>query len=325
MKIVDVLLRGFSICVGIWFSCVASHAQTYPSKTITIVVPYPAGGGVDAVARAVQPALANELKQPIVIENKPGAAGSTGMGAVARSVPDGYTVAITNNPPITQNEFLQLAIPYVSAKAFVPVGIIADTNIFVVVNSSMPVSSMPDLIKYAANAKKPLTYGSAGPGSTYHIAGEMIRKFAKLELDHVPYRGTAQMTQDLLTGVLDIGFGTPTAIMPFVESKQLRVIAVIDKKPHPEFPNIDPVAKHFPEVVTETWVGLFAPAGTPDVVIQRLNLAINKVLKEPATADAVKLQGWFPTSGTSESFAKFLDHERRQWKTVLPAIGLLPQ
>jgi tripartite-type tricarboxylate transporter receptor subunit TctC len=302
-----------------------SHAQSFPSKTLTIVVPFPAGGGVDAVARAVQSGLSSELKQPVVIENRPGAAGSSGIASVARSPADGYTLAITNNPPITQNEFLQLAIPYAAEKALAPVGIIADTNIFVVVNAKMPVSNITELVKYAKDAKKPLTYGSAGPGSTYHIAGEMIRKFAEVELDHVPYRGTAQMTQDLLSGVLDVSFGTPTAIMPFVESNQLRVIAVIDKKPHPSFPRVDPVAKHYPDVVTETWVGLFAPAGTPSAIVQMLNDALNKVLKDPTTAEAVKLQGWFPATGTSDSFGRLLDDERRKWRRVLPAIGLFPQ
>ena len=313
-----------ALVVAAWPFATA-RAQDYPNRTITILVPFPPGGGVDAVARSVVDALSAGLGQPIVIENKAGAAGSLAMGGFARAQPDGYTLAVTNNPPLTQNMFLQKSMPYESATAFQPISMIADTVIFLVVNAKVPVGSVAELVAYAKAAPKPLNYGSAGPGSTYHIAGELLKHGAGIEIAHVPYRGTAPLTQDLVGGAIEVAFGTPTGVMPFAESKALRILASIEARRHPEYPDIPTVSETVPGVVAATWAGILAPARTPRPIVDRLNAAVRTVLKDPGVVAKLKQQGWFAKGSTPEEFGRLLDDERERWGKVLPAVGLRPQ
>jgi tripartite-type tricarboxylate transporter receptor subunit TctC len=310
--------------------CWPATAQTpapYPSRTITVVVPFPAGGGVDAVARVMQDSMAANLGQPVVIENKPGAAGSTAMGGVARAAPDGYTLVFTNNPPLTQNMHLQRSVPFDTLKSFAPVGLVADSIIMLVINAKVPARSVTDLVALAREraATKPLNYGSAGPGSTYHVAGELLKAAAKVDIAHVPYRGTAPLVQDLIAGAIEIGWGTPTAIMPLVESGQLRVLALAEERRHPEFPDLPTIKETLPGVVTYTWGGYLAPVGTPREIIDRLNAALRAALADNRVSDTLRKQGWYPAASTPEEMTKRMSAEIAHWAKALPAVGLKPQ
>ena len=299
--------------------------QPYPSRTITVVLPYPAGGGVDAVARVLQDSMAANLGQPLVIENKQGAAGSTAMGGVGRATPDGYTIVFTNNPPLTQNMHLQKSMPYDAATSFAPISLVADSIIMLVINAKVPAGSLGELIALARSSSKPLNYGSAGRGSTYHVAGELLKAAAKVDIAHVPYRGTAPLVQDLVTGAIEIGWGTPTAIMPLVESKALRVLALAEAQRHPEFPELPTIAEQLPGVVTYTWAGYLAPAGTPRAIVERLNAAVRKSLDDKKVVATLRSQGWYPVASTPEEFGQRMTNERAHWAKALPAIGLKPQ
>ncbi len=300
--------------------------QSYPDRSITVVVPYPAGGGVDAVARVMQDSMATALGQSIVIENKQGAAGSTAMGGVARASPDGYTIVMTNNPPLTQNMHLQKSIPYDVATAFAPIGLVADSVILLVVNTKkVPSTSVADLVAFAKAAPKPLNYGSAGPGSTYHVAGELLKAAAKVDISHVPYRGTAPLIQDLIAGQIEIGWATPTAVTAFLEQKTLRLLALAEAKRSPEFPDVPMIAETLPGVVTQTWAGYLAPAGTPRPIIDRLNAAIGRSLKDPKVVATLKAQGWYAFASTPEEMSRRMKDERESWAKAFPAVGLKPQ
>ncbi len=303
----------------------AAAQSDYPNRPITMIVPFPGGGGADAVPRLTQEALAEALGQPVVIENRPGAGGTLGAVAVMRANPDGYTVLNTPMPPITINMFLQKNFPYDPKTAFVPVTLAVVAPLVIAVNASLPVKNMAELVAYARANPGKLNYGSAGIGTGHHIAGELLKSIAGIDVAHVPYRGSGLLIQDLLSGSIQIGFGTPPAIMSFVEQGKLKALAVAEAKRYPDLPELPTIHETFPGVIAPSWNGLFVPAGTPRAVVERLNQAMNVALKNPRVVANFKLQGMLAVGGEPEVLAKLIDDDLAHWGKVLPAIGLHPQ
>src|SRR5262245_35926533 len=260
----------------------AASAQDYPSRPITIVVPYPPGASTDFVARLIRDPLAEQLKQTVVVENKPGAGGTTGAAQVANAAPDGHTLLITVNAPVTMNSYMQKNFPFDPMKGLAPISRAADVVLVLAVHSSLPVKTVPELIEYAKkNPDQKMSFGSAGIGSAHHVAGELMKQKTGINMVHVPYRGGGPAIADLVAGHIPISFGTTPAVLPHAQAGAVKILGLVEAKRHPDMPDIPTVAESIPGVVTYTWVGVFAPAGTPQPIIDRLNKIVVETVKKP--------------------------------------------
>ena len=258
------LVRGIAALLFSSAACTATQAQTYPSRPITIVAPFPPGASTDFIARLLRDPLAEALGQPIVVENRPGAGGTTGTAAVASAAPDGHTLLVCVNAPVTMNVYMQKNFPFDPKTALAPIVTAADVLMLLAVNAAVPAKSVAELIDYAkANAGKKLSYGSAGIGSAHHIAGELLKQKTGIDMMHVPYRGGGPAIQDLVAGHIPISFGTSPAVLPQAAAGTIRISRWPRTKRSPMLPDVPTVDETVPGVVTLTWVGLFAPAGTP--------------------------------------------------------------
>jgi tripartite-type tricarboxylate transporter receptor subunit TctC len=302
-----------------------ADAQNYPSRPITLVSPVPPGGGTDTVARLTAAGMSKFLGQPIVIENRPGAAGTIGVAAATRGQPDGYTLVMTNNAPLTMNMYLQRDFPYDPIKALAPISLVADSVILLVVRSSLPVHSVAELVEYAKQHPGKLSYGSAGIGTAHHIAGELLKQHAGINMVHVPFHGAAPIIEALIAGTIDVGFGTPTAIDPFVATGGIRILGLAEAKRDPDYPDVPTISETVPGVVTNTWVGFLAPASTPKPIVDRLNEALVKTLKNPDVAAKMKTQGWTPIGSTPDELKNVMAEELPRWGKIIPSIGIQKQ
>jgi len=302
------------------------QAETYPSRPITIIAPFPPGASTDFVARLLRDPLAEALGQPVVIENRPGAGGTTGAAAVAHAPPDGYTLLVTVNAPVTMNVYMQKNFPFGPKTALAPIVTAADVVLVLAVNSSLPVKTVPELIDYARNNPgRKLSYGSAGIGSAHHIAGALLQQKTGIELTHVPYRGGGPAIQDLVAGHIPISFGTTPAVLPQASAGTIRMIALVEKTRSADLPDLPTVAETVPGVVTATWVGLFAPAGTPRPIIDRLNGIAVAALRRPEIVEKLKQQGTSPVAGTPQELAQRVSDELESWGRIIPSIGIQPE
>ena len=300
-------------------------AQDYPSRPITLVVPFPGGGSTDLIPRVIQDGLGATLGQPIVIENRPGASGTLGSLSVSRAQPDGYTLLFGLNPPISMNMYLQKNFPYDPLTAFEPVSLVASTLLLLVVHPSLPAKSVRELVDYAKANPSKLSYGSAGIGTGHHILGELLKKRAGIEMVHVPYRGTGPMIQDLVSGQFMVGFSTPTAVVPLAEVGRLRLLGLAEKKRYADMPDLPTIDETVPGMDFFTFYAIFAPAGTPRPIVDKLNAAIVKELKDPRVVAKLKEQAIIPMSTTPEGLTEVVKADLAKWKVDLPLIGLEPQ
>jgi putative tricarboxylic transport membrane protein len=300
-----------------------AQAQSYPSKPITIIAPFPPGASTDFIARLLRDPLGDALGQSVVIDNRPGAGGTTGSSAVAHAPPDGHTLLVTVNAPLTMNMYMQKNFPFDPKTAFAPIVTMADVVLTLAVNASLPVKTVPELLEYARkNADKKLSYGSAGIGSAHHIAGELLKQKTGIDMLHVPYRGGGPAIQDLVAGHIPISFGTTPAVLPQAAAGTIRILALAEEKRSPDMPDVPTVAETVPGVVTATWVGLFAPAGTPRPIIDRLNKIALETLKRPDVIEKLRQQGASPVGGSPEELAERMDKEIASWGRIIPSIGI---
>ena len=300
-------------------------AQDFPSRPITIVVPFPGGGSADLVPRILADGMGATLGQNIVIENRPGASGTPGSASVARAAPDGYTLLAGLTPTHSINMFMQKNFPYDPIKSFEPVVLTASTAVFMVVHPSLEVKTVAELVEHARKNPGKLVFGSAGLGTGQHLMGEQIRVKGKVDIVHLPYRGTGPLMTDLLTGQFLLGFATPTAVLPHVEAGKLRIIAVAEQKRLSSMPDVPTISETIPGAEFFSWYGLFAPAGTPRDIVLKLNAAANKELKSPRVLAKFKEQAIDAIGGTPEEFAAMLKKDIEKWRVDLPAMGIEPQ
>lgn len=262
----------------------AAAAQSYPTKPIRMVVGFPPGGGTDVVARIIAPRLSDSLGQPIVIDNRPGATGTVAAGMVAKAPADGYTIMMGHVSVNAIAPSLFAKLPYDVEKDFAPITLTASVPHFIVVHPSLPVTSVKELIAYARTRDGKLSFPSAGNGSTPHLAGEMFKTMAGVNLLHVPYKGTGQSMQDLLGGQHQVAFDTLPACAPHVRANRLRPLAVTSAKRLAEFPDVPTVEQAgVAGYQMTTWYGVFAPAGTPRPIVERLHGEISKTMQTPDT------------------------------------------
>jgi tripartite-type tricarboxylate transporter receptor subunit TctC len=315
----------------LWLACAcaalaaaSAGAQDYPNKPVRMVVGFPPGGGTDVVARIITPKLSELLGQPVVIENRPGATGTMAAGQVAKSPPDGYTIMMGHVSVNAIAPALFKNLSYDVIKDFQPIAIAAAVPHFVVVHPSVPAKSLREMIDYVKARPGKLTYPSAGNGSMPHLAGEVFKAQAGVDLLHVPYKGTGQSMADLLGGQHVVAFDTMPASAPHVRSGKLRPLAVSSAQRLPAFPDV-PTAREagLPDYVITTWYGVFAPAGTPKAIVNRLHADIVKAMQSPevkAKLDGIGADG--SVSRSPEEYAALVKSDTERYAKVIKDIGL---
>lgn len=294
------------------------HAQTYPSKPITLVVPFTPGGTTDIVGRIVAEGLGKKMGQPVVIDNRGGAGGNIGAALVANAKPDGYTLLMGYNGTNAVNPSLYKNLSWDPIKSFDPVGMVARVNNVVVVNPSLPIKTLPELLAYAKAHPNELNYGSAGPGSIFHLAGEMMSNQANVKMSHVPYKGAAPALSDLMAGQVQVMFSTIPTALPFIKAGKLRAIAVTGAERSPVFPQL-PTAKEagYPGMVVDSWFGVFLPKGAPADVRSKLEKAVKEVVNDPAVIEKLRAQGAEPKGSTPAQLASTLSADLATWHEII--------
>jgi tripartite-type tricarboxylate transporter receptor subunit TctC len=312
--------------VALAASLASAQTSNWPSRPITIIAPYPPGASTDFIARLIRDPLEEQLKVPVVVENRPGAGGTTGAAQVAKADPDGYTFLVTVNAPVTMNAHMQKNFPFDPMKAFTPVIKVADVAMTLAVNAKLPVTNVKELIDYAKkNPDQKMSFGSAGIGSAHHIAGELLKQKTGINMVHVPYRGGGPAIQDLVAGHIPISFGTTPAVLPQAQGGTIRILALAEEKRSPDLPGVPTVAETVPGVITYTWVGVFAPAGTPKPIVDRINGIIAEQIKKPDVIAKLKTQGATAAGGSPEDLQQSMQKEFDHWTKVIPSIGITPE
>jgi tripartite-type tricarboxylate transporter receptor subunit TctC len=299
----------------------AAVAQSYAVKPVRMVVPFPAGGGIDSVARLLAPKLSESLGQPVVVDNRVGASGTVGTEAVAKAAPDGYTLLATFASH-AQNASLYSKLGYDTVKDFAPITLIATVPNILVVNPSLPVKTVKELIALAKKHPGEILYASIGNGTPSHLSAELFNSMAGVKMTHVPYKGAAPSIIALISGETQLTFTTVLVAMPHVKSGRLRALGVASLKRAavmPDVPTIDEAGVRGYE--SNAWYGLLAPAKTPQNIIDQLHRDAVKVLQLPDVRDNLKGQGADPVGDTPKEFAAIINDEIEKWRKVVQATG----
>jgi tripartite-type tricarboxylate transporter receptor subunit TctC len=306
------------------FGLAPAHAQgDYPNKTIKLIVPFATAGVTDTSARIVAEKLGQILGQTVVVENKAGAAGNIGTQQVANADPDGYTLLLGYDGTLVINPNVYAKVPFDPIKDFAPIGKIGDAVLVVVVNPKVAATKLSELQAVAKSTPGGLSYGSAGTGSTTHLAGEMLRQRTGMNLTHVPYKGGGQAMGDLVGGTLPMHFTAVAGAMPFIKNNQIRPIAVASRQRAPSLPDVPTfIEAGLKDFEFNSWVGLMAPAKTPPAIIAKLNQALNKVLREPDMRERLNKLGIVAQPGTPESFGQEIVHDLAKNKAIVKAADI---
>ena len=325
-KIFTLLFSAFAVSSAslafIALSAPQAHAQAYPSKTIRFVVPYPAGGPLDTVARLLGAKVGESVGQPVVVENKPGAGGNIGADIVAKSPADGYTILMGAVATHAINPSLYKSIPYDPIKDFAPVTQVASTPNVLVVNPGVPAKDVRELIAYAKANPGKLSFGSGSIGSAGHLAGELFKATAGVDMVHVPYKGAAPAMQDLIGGRIQLMFDNLASSLGQVKAGKVRALAVTTAKRSPLAPDLPTIAETgVPGFDISTWFGIFAPAGTPKPALDRLHAEFAKALAAADVRDRMTSMGAEPVGNTPDEFAAFVRSEGEKYSKVIRASG----
>lgn len=321
MSIASVVSRAAVALVAALVCCVAATAQTWPDKPIRLIVNFPPGGVADTLARNIGPGLSEALKQPVVIENRPGANGSIGADAVAKSPADGYTFLVTSGGAMTVDPFLYSNLPYDTQKDLAPVASLAIVRVFLMINPAVPVKTFSEFVAYGrANAGK-LAYGSAGSGSSPHLAGEMFTRATNIRAQHVPYKGAAPALNDLLGGQVQFMFD-PGPGLQHVAAGKLIVLGVASSKRASRYPDIPTLAELGMNVDADTTFGLYAPAGVNPSIIERMNREVNRALGSPALVDTIAKLGGDVLPLTIPEFASRQAADRARYGVFIKEAGI---
>lgn len=298
------------------------QAQGYPQKPIRWIVPWPAGGGADIVARLMSTKLGEVLGQPVIIDNRAGAAGNIGTQVAAQSAPDGYTIVFAYSGTHSVNPHLYKKMPFKESD-FAPVILLTSVPQVLAVNSTVSAKSVRELIAIAKARPGSISYASSGNGSINHLAGEMFARMADIRLLHVPYKGGGPAATALLAGEVNMIFGEPGTVIPLIKQGRLHALAVSSRKRATSIPDLPTIAESgLPGYDVTSWNGVLAPAGTPAGIINRLNEAFNRVLAMPEIRQAMLDRGYEPVGGEPGQFGKHIQSELDKWGPVVKRIGL---
>jgi tripartite-type tricarboxylate transporter receptor subunit TctC len=297
-----------------------AQTPTWPEKPIRIVVPFPAGGIADTFGREIGKKLTEAWGQPVIIDNRTGAGGNIGADIVAKSPPDGYTLVIGNIGTHAVNVSLLPSMPFDPIKDFTPIVHIMDAEGLLVVNPAVAATTVPELIALARAQPGKLSYGSAGVGTTSHLAGELFKSMTKVDIVHVPYKGNVPAITDLLGGQTSMTFATMPTAMPHVRAGKLRPLAVLGVTRSPALPDIPTVAESVPGFEVSNWIGLFGPAGLSPQIVARLNAEVQKIMRSPEIQKRLETEGARFVPMNPEQFAEFQKSELTKWaKTIKDA------
>jgi tripartite-type tricarboxylate transporter receptor subunit TctC len=299
-----------------------SAAQEYPAKPIRMIIPYPPGGGTDFFARTLGAKLTEALGQPVVMENRPGAAGVIGADAVAKAAPDGYTIFIGQASNLAINPHLMAKLPYDPLRDFSPVSLVGGSPSLLVVHPSLPVHTVKDLVALARAKPGAIVYASAGTGSPGHISTEYFKRVAGVDMLHVPYKGASPALTNVLAGEASLYFTSPVAAQPLVRAGRLRQIAVTSAKRFAPLPDVPTIAESgYPEIDIVSWWGLLTPANVPHEIVARLHAETVKAMNAPEMKDRLARQGVAVMTDTPEEFAQFIRSELDKWGRMVKASG----
>jgi len=320
-------LRRFAVTAA--FSIVAAlgpaHAQTYPTKSITLVVPLAAGTGMDTIARLYGEQLSSSLGKPVVIDNRPGAAMMLAVTSVARAAPDGYTLGIATSGPLATNPVLYKKIDYDPERDFTPIALYVKSPFVLVVNPALPVRAVPDLIKLAKESTSPLTYSTPGVGLMQHLSVEFMKQQFGFEATHVPYRNTPQSVTDIVAGHIAFGFAEAGAAVPLVKEGKLRAIAVSSKARLPILPEVPAFSESSgaDDYEAVSWHVLLAPAATPAPVVDRLHGEMKRIMAAPDMVKRVADLGLIPfDTQPVDGIRTYIRSEQEKWGSLVRKLGL---
>ena len=306
-----------AVLAGALVAAPAASAQKWPERPVTIVVPFPPGGGTDSLTRIMQPELQQLWGQTLVVENKPGAAGAIGGEFVAQAKPDGYTLLMSSTAGITERNVAK----------FAPVTLVSASPYVVVVNpNKVPAKNIAELVAYAKKNPGKLSFGSSGIGAASHLSAELFKSMAGVDMLHVPYKGTGQAVTDLLGGQIDVMFAPAETVMGHVKNGKLRALAVTSAKRFAVLPDLPTVAESgVPGYSAVGWFGLFAPVATPKDLVAKISADANKVMSEPAVKQRMIAAGAEASPDTPEEFARFVHGEMDKWTRLMKERGITPQ
>ena len=300
----------------------AAFPQAYPAKPIRFVVPYPAGGPLDTVARLLGQKVSENVKQPVIVENKPGAGGNIGADFVAKSPADGYTILMGAVATHAINPSLYASIPYDPVRDFAPVTQVASTPNVLVVNPALPVANVADLVAHARANPGKLSFGSGSTGSAGHLAGELFKSLARVDMTHVPYKGAAPAMQDLIGGRIELMFDNLASSLTQMKAGRVKALAVTTRARTPLAPDLPTIAEAgLPGFDISTWFGIFAPAGTPREALERLHAEFTRALAAPDVRERMLALGAEPVGSRPEEFAAYIRAEAEKYARVIKASG----
>lgn len=311
--------------IAIFLFCASAgvHAQGYPTKAVRLVVPFPPGGGSDLVARTVAAKLTEALGQPVLVDNRAGAAGNIGTEIVSKAPPDGYALLLGSAGPLTINPGLYAKLPFDPARDFSPVSLATIMPFLLAVHPTLPVRSVKELIALARARPDQLNYGSPGNGSTTHLANELLKSMTGMRITHIPYKGVAPAATDLISGQIQMMSGDLSTLLPQQRSGRMRGLAVTGARRSVLLPDMPTVAESgVPGYEASGWFGVLVPAGTPQAIVERLNGVMVKGLSAADARERLAAFGGDLAAGTPQQFAEHIKTETTKWGKVIKAIGL---
>jgi tripartite-type tricarboxylate transporter receptor subunit TctC len=315
------MLKTILCTVALVISTVAS-AQTWPTRQVQLVVPYAPGGVVDFIGRTLGTRLSQQVSQPVVIDNRPGAGGMIGIDYTARSPADGHTIVLMD-PAVVINPVLQEKPLYDLFKDLATVAVIGSSPLVLTVNPKLPVSDVAQLVQFAKANPGKLNFASAGIGTTPHMAGELLKARAGIDMAHVPYKGAGPAMADLAAGQVQIGFSSITGALPFIKDGRLKALATSGTKRSPALPDVPTLIEAgYPDFEVDLWLGVFAPISTPTPLLRRLNAEIDAALKDPTVVAAFAKVGVEPRIDSAEAGARFVRAEYEKWAQVITGANL---
>lgn len=312
-----VLIAGLSVACGAWVTAAQAQAQTYPAKQIRLVVPFPAGGATDILARAVSQKLAERLGQPVIVDNKPGAGGVLGSELALKAAPDGYTLLLATTSTHTIAPAVNPKLPYDAFADFTPVAHVGNAPSIMLVPNTSPAHTVKEWIAYAKARPGQLNYASSGNGTIVQLTAELFKAQAGLFVVHIPYKGTALAIPDLVSGKLDVLFDSLPSGIAHVRDGRLRALGVTSAKRSPLAPDLPAISEVLPGYESNTWFGVFGPKGLPTDIVSRVNQAVNQTVADPEVREKLARLGIEATGGSPAAFQSLLRTEYDKWRRII--------
>ena len=313
-----------SLCLSLWCVSLAVHAQAFPSKPIRLVVPFQAGGGNDLLARIISQKFLEKWGQPVIVDNRPGAGGNVGADFVAKAPADGHTILLATNT-LTMNPFVFSKMPFDTQKDFAPVAMIAATPFYVVVNNNLPVKSIPELIAYAKANPGKLSYATPGIGTPHHLGTELFKSMTGTYMVHIPYKGSIPALTDVIGGQVQVMWATVNVALPMVASGKVRGLALAELKRTASLKDVPVVAETVQGYEVSAWYGIFAPAATPQAIVQQMSTELQQIFQQPDVQARLLPLGYEMTVGNAEQARATVASDLDKWGKLVKAVGIKPE